>query len=114
MKYNISHIVLLLTTIVLVCCNNKNELPGEIIPEDKMVEVIAEIEFTQALIKLKLSSQDSIIDQKKLFNEVYSTFNTSEKQFNKSLAYYAKQPKVLDGIYVKVITKLSKKQAENQ
>ena len=99
---------------MLLSCSRDIKLPDDIIPEEKMVEVVAEIEFTQALIKLKFSNKDSLINQAQLFNEVYTKFNTSEKQFNKSLVYYSEQPEILDSIYVKVITKLSKKQAEEQ
>jgi hypothetical protein len=110
----IRHIIFIATTVLLLCCNNIIESPDDILPEEKMVEVIAEIEFTQALIKLKISTKDSLINQAQLFNEVFKKFNTSENQFNKSLAYYSEQPKTLDSIYVNVITKLSKRQAETQ
>ena len=115
MNLNTKYIYFLIIVVVLLSCSsNNNDLPNDIIPQDKMVEVVADIELTQALIKLKFSNKDSLINQSQLFNEVYATYNTSEEQFNKSLAYYSTKPKVLDSIYVKVVTKLSEKEAEMQ
>ena len=102
------------TLAILSCNNNNNVIPKDIIPKEKMVAVITDIELTEALIKLKFSNKDSSINQGKLFNEVYQNHNTSEEHFNESIEYYSKQPKVLDSIYVKVIAKLSQIQAENQ
>lgn len=95
------------------CGNEKNEIPSGIIPADKMIEVITEVELTQALIKLKYSHQDTI-NQKQLFTNVFEDFDTSEEQFNKSLTYYCKQPKLLMDMYVEVINNLSEKQAKIQ
>lgn len=106
--------ILITTFIFLSCGSKKQDVPNNIIAEDKIVDVIAEIELTQALIKLKFSNTDSLINQTKLFNEVYAKHNTSQEQFNNSLAFYAQEPKKMDTLYAKVITKLSEKQAENQ
>lgn len=103
-----------ITGIFLSCGSNKKEVPDNIIPKDKIVDVISDIELTQALIKLKFNNTDSLINQSQLFNEMYAKHNTSQEQFNNSLAFYAQDPKKMDTIYAKVITKLSEKQAENQ
>jgi uncharacterized protein DUF4296 len=112
MKLNLKHILFLIIPMVLLSCSTDDELPKDIIPENEMVNVLTEIELTQALIKLKFSDKDTLVNQTQLFNEVYTEHNTSEEQFNKSLDYYSKQPKVLDSIYVRVVTKLSEKQAK--
>ena len=96
--------------IVSVSCEEEKIVPPKnLILEDKMVEVITETELTQALIKLKLSNQDTI-NKQQLFKQVYADFNISEEQFNNSLAYYAQVPRDLMLIYEDVITKLSEKQ----
>ena len=98
---------------VFCSCNGKEDLPKNIIPEDKMVNVITEVELTQGLIKLKFSNQDSI-NQQELFGQVYDEFNITKEQFNESLTYYCQQPKLMEGIYNKVINNLSEKQAQDQ
>ncbi len=98
--------------------DESSEIPKNVIPEEKMIEVITEIELTQALIKLKFSvpdtTQGSAINKQELFNQVYKSFNTSEEQFNNSLTYYSEHPKLLMEMYIKVINNLSEKQGDYQ
>ncbi|MGB0881477.1 MAG: DUF4296 domain-containing protein [Vicingaceae bacterium] len=108
-KYTIIIIGLLLFS----CGANKEEIPAGIIPKEEMITVMTEIELTQALIKLKTSTQDTINEQQ-LFEEVYADFDISEDQFNNSLAFYCKDPKLLRDMYNKVIENLTKKQSEQQ
>ncbi len=95
------------------CSEGDNEVPDYLIEREKMVEVISEIELTQALVKLKFTSKDTINSQE-LYNQVYQKFDISEEQFNKSLAYYAKKPKATEGIYIEAIERLSVEQAERK
>ncbi|PCJ26802.1 MAG: hypothetical protein COA97_05260 [Flavobacteriales bacterium] len=111
MKNLIQYIYFTIIFLLISCADGKQEIPIDVIPEDKMVDVITEIEITQALIKLTLSTQDTI-NQQQLFDKVYEDFNISEEKFNKSLSFYCRQPKVMENIYVRVIISLSKKQAE--
>lgn len=94
-------------------CGANEEIPAEVIAKDKMVEVMTEIELTQALIRLKNSTQDTINEQQ-LFNEVYTAFDISENKFNTSLEYYCKDPKLLMNMYIQVMENLTKKQSEQQ
>jgi hypothetical protein len=114
MKNLLKYSSFLISIVVFISCgNNQKKVPEDIIVANEMVEVITEIELTQALIKLKFSNQDTV-NQQQLFNEVYKDFNVSEEAFNNSLTYYSKKPKLLEEIYVKVINNISKKQAKNQ
>lgn len=105
---------ILFFVVIISSCNNKEELPKDILPQEDLINVIAEVEMAQALIKLKFNTTDTIINQKAIFEDVFIEMNTTEEQFNKSLNYYSQQPKILLEIYEKVIIKLSKQQAENQ
>ncbi len=104
----------MIVLIAVSCGNGKEEVPEGVIPQEKMVEVLTEIELTQALIKLKFSKQDSTINQQLLFEEVYTDFSISKEQFNISLVYYCEHPKALEEMYVEVINNLSVKQTEFQ
>jgi hypothetical protein len=109
-------ILLKYTVIILVfvsCGNRGNKAPENIIQKDVMVEVITEIELTQALLKLKIANQDTI-NQNQLFEEVYDESDISEEEFNNSLVFYSKEPKLLEEMYIKVINNISKEQAELQ
>lgn len=98
---------------LLACGGGNSKTPEGVIPKDKMIEVIAEIELTQALIKLKSSTQDTINEQE-LYNEVYQDYNISQEKFNRSLKHYCENPKSLMNMYGKVIENLTKKQSEQQ
>ena len=96
----------------LSCGGGKNEAPEGVIVKDKMVEVMTEIELTQALVKL--NSFEEAIDEQQLYDDVFTSFNTSQEIFNKSLEHYCKDPKLLMEMYAKVIENLTKKQSEQQ
>lgn len=98
---------------LITSCNPQQEKAPNLIERDKMIEVISEIELTQALIKLKFSKKDTI-NSKELYHQVYEKFNISEEQFNSSLKFYCKTPKELEAIYAEAIELLSAKQPQNK
>ena len=113
MKNYLQYIIFIVSALVVISCQERKRIPDGIIPEDKMVEVITEVELTQALLKLKIANQDTV-NQKQLFEETYKDFGISEETFNNSLDFYCQDPKLLEEIYAKVINNISKKQAELQ
>lgn len=88
-------------------------MPKDVIQKDKMIDMMTEIELTQALIKLKYSTQDTI-NGAVLYNEVYKEFGVSKEVFNTSLSYYCEDPNTLMQMYSSVIENLTKKQSELQ
>ena len=109
------HLNLLLVSIIFYsCANSDNEIPNNIIPQEKLVDVITEMEITQALVKFKFTIKDSSINQSELFKEIYIEYNISKEQISNSIKYYTNQPKTMDSIYVKVIDRLSEMQAKDQ
>ncbi|MDG1476238.1 MAG: DUF4296 domain-containing protein [Vicingaceae bacterium] len=109
----LKYFLIIALTFWLMSCGGKDEIPAEVIPKEKMIDVMTEIELTQALIKLKYSTQDTINEQQ-IFNEVYTDFDISEEKFNVSITYYCKDPKLLMNMYIKVMENLTKKQSEQQ
>ncbi len=120
MNFKIKHISLTILLLGMLSCGDKEKLPKGILTEGEMVQVISEIELTQALIKLKFSIPDTStvdsmpINRQQFFNEVFDQFGISEEQFNKSLAHYCERPKVLEGLYTQVINELTIKQSDYQ
>ncbi|PCI99865.1 MAG: hypothetical protein COB15_03510 [Flavobacteriales bacterium] len=114
MKLMLKYLLFLTVTLALFSCEEKDEhVPEEILGRDKMIEVMVDVEMAQALIRFKLSRHDTI-NQNIIFKEVYEEHNTSEEEFNNSLAFYCKDPKGVEGLYIDVINKLSEKEAKNQ
>ena len=101
--------------LILLCsCSSQEEtFPEHLIKKEQMVDIIAEIELTQAFIKLKTAHTDSI-NQEVLYQNVFERFSVTKKKFNESLTYYASDPEQLEFIYDQVIIKLSEDEAEYQ
>jgi uncharacterized membrane protein len=113
MKDQLKYFIVLLTIMMSSCNNDVDIVPVGVMSKEKMVEVMAEIELTQALIKLKSSTKDTV-NEGQLYNEVYTTYSISEEEFNNSLEHYCKDPGLLMDMYGKVIENLTKKQSEQQ
>ena len=112
MKFYLKYIVVV-CGFLSSCKDDVETLPESIIARDKMVEVIAEVELTQALIKLKLSARDTLY-QKTLYSQVYQKFEISETEFNNSLHYYCSNPKEMMDVYLEAIERLSERQVEDR
>ena len=110
MKLYLKYIIIVFV-FLMSCTEEEETLPSNLIEREIMVDVISEIELTQALIKLKFTTQDTLNSQE-FYNQVYKEFNITEEQFNKSLAYYCKTPKGTESLYIDAIELLSEKQAK--
>ena len=104
---------LVFATALFACANDVQTIPEGVMTRNKLINVVVDVEVAQALIRFKLSREDTL-NQDQIFNEVYEKHQTSEEEFNRSLTYYCKDPKVVEGLYIDVITAISEKQAENQ
>jgi hypothetical protein len=113
MKDQLKYFIVLVTIVMFSCNSDADIVPEGVLGKEKMIEVMVEIELTQALVKLKSSTIDTI-NERQLYNEVYSAYNVSEEEFNNSLDHYCKDPKLLMDMYGKVIEDLTKKQSEQQ
>ena len=106
-------IVIIIVVGLITSCESEHTITPDLIERDKMVEVISEIELTQALIKLKFSNKDTINSQE-LYDQIYEKFKISEEEFNNSLAFYCKTPKQAESLYLEAIEVLTAKQVQNQ
>lgn len=99
-------------------CKQKTQIPPNILDEDKMVELITQLEITQAYFKIKSIGEDSLLFannyQEQLFDTIFSQHNISYEEFNSSLMYYSSEPKKIEEIYSKVLISLSEQQASFQ
>jgi hypothetical protein len=95
--------------IFYVSCSPKQD-KEQYLPKNNMAEIIAEMELTQAIFKVKqLNYQIDIVS---ITNDIYQRNNTSKEEFDLSLKFYAQSPKDIDEIYNEVIAILVRKQAE--
>lgn len=100
--------------IVFSSCNpNEKGFPNGVIEEEQMVEILTEVELTQAFVKLKMAEMDSI-NQEALYQNIFERYNVSQEKFNQSLKHYVTYPEILEDIYSRVIVRLSERQAETE
>jgi len=107
------YILLLIIIGVFLACGEEHSKPENILEREQIVDIIVELEITQALIKIKFGNTD-LSEKDYFFEEIYQEFHTSEEQINLSLKYYAQYPNILEEIYNEVITKLTAKQIMHQ
>lgn len=102
-------VVLILVIIAMGSCNNQS-----IIPEKDMVSILAKIQIIDASVQhQKYRSKFFDKDTIDYYSSTIKSFGYSKVQFDSSLSYYARNPKLLDAIYDKVIIELSKIETKN-
>lgn len=87
----------------------KEQKPGNILPEDKFIEVIKDMHLADAIISEK-GYKESRLDSGSYYNSVFKKHNISRREFDENLKYYANHPKQLSAMYEKVIVQLLKQQ----
>jgi len=113
MKY-IHAIAVVLIVILMAGCTeklNKNPpSPENLIPKDKMIELLTDIHLAEAAIfsKQKLGENIDIVKYDFYFF-ILEKYQISPEQFKQSFRYYQADLEVFDEIYMEVITLLSKK-----
>ena len=80
--------------------------PWGILSHDEMVAVLLDVHVAEAAMKI-VDSRAKRIEKQEYYNQVFVKHNITKKQFDKSLDWYARHPKLLVAIYDDV-----KKEAE--
>ncbi|MDF1672539.1 MAG: DUF4296 domain-containing protein [Vicingaceae bacterium] len=105
-------LILFLIIFLLASCGDDKELPKGVLPEDKMVDLMVELEIVQATLKYDAASEGLNPNYTKEYNKVFESYNINKKGFNISLDYYCSEPLKVKNIYDKVIVKLSENQGK--
>lgn len=105
-------ITFILFLLIIASCKSDNELPAGVLPEDKMVDLMVEMEIIQATLKYDAASEGLNPNYIKAFNKVFESYNIDKDGFNNSMDYYCSEPLKVRKIYDKVIVKLSENQGQ--
>lgn len=92
-------------------CNNDTP-PKDIIEEQKMVRVLADLHTIDGYISTLMYTDTLRVAGKNYYATVYKKHNISKSTFEKSLKYYSMQPVLLDSMYSKVEIILKKKEEQ--
>jgi hypothetical protein len=107
---NIVFCILILFT---ACHSKKKEISYQIIPEDKFVKLLIEYHLAGGIANSNLfRSEFKGTNKVTLSDSVLKNLGCSKAIFDSSVSYYASEPEKYDAVYDKVITELSRMQAE--
>lgn len=96
-----------------LACENSKKRPESIIPEDKMVLILIDIQILEATYNMRLIHEEDRNERmERYYQEVFENYKTSIALFNESYTYYEENPEILEGIYEEVLEKLEALETE--
>jgi len=91
--------------------NEKNNVPDDILPQEKMVSILSDMHIAEAISRNTIHLGDTNVQTViNYYSFIYKKHQISEDDFKKSYDYYMQHPLLLDSVYSDIITKISEKQ----
>ena len=91
------------------------EIPEGIIPEAKMVVILADMQISEAYLSDIRKTSERLKDSTLLYYKmIYKKNMITKDQFEKSLLFYKKDLENLEQIYTKVVVRLNELKAKNE
>lgn len=93
--------LLISSLVLLVCfsCGNKDRVPGNIIPREKMQLVLSDMMKADHFLTDYVLNHDTTKKREpesiKLYNQIFNIHDISAEEFYKSLSYYQEHPALL-------------------
>ena len=103
-------IIIVVLAIFFLGCKHEELKPSNVLPKQEMIQLIVEIELSQAAFKIK--NQDKKFDLDQVSNHIFEKHQTTSQNFDESLKYYTSRLSQMEEIYNEVISILSQKQVE--
>ncbi len=94
---------------LLMACSNAPSPPENLIPQDKMVQILKDVHLAeQRIIRLRLGSQDSsMIAYQVLEKDILKKYQADTGTYRASYRYYIAQPDKFKDIYKGVVDSLT-------
>jgi hypothetical protein len=98
---------------LLGCQSQDNQKPEDMIPQEKLVRVLADIHTAEALIESKVIYPDTALmtynqEQEKIFKKYHIT----QEQFKDTYNYYLRNLREMDALYEIVVDTLSMRESK--
>lgn len=102
-------IFVVLAVFMAACDKPVIEKPKKLIPRDKMIDIITDMHYAEALYQNRRYSSDqfSRFTEADFYYSILKKYNYADSVFEKSLIYYSSTPKEYEKIYSRVLNKLS-------
>jgi Domain of unknown function (DUF4296) len=101
--------LLILGFVLIVSCKN-NELPNDLIEEQKMIQIIADLHIIDGYMATLVYTDSIRINGKNFYATVYKSHKTTKAVYERSLKYYSMDPVRLDSMYNRVEYLLANKE----
>lgn len=104
------------TGLTVSACGGGEKPPGDLIPEDQMAKILADIHVAEAQVtNLQLRSLDSSVTvYGELQKKIWKKYNVDTLAYRKSYAFYTSHPAYLVKIYDKVEKNLEIREKRKQ
>jgi len=107
----LKYLIIFAVFCLVSCSKYKTNMSNDVIPPEKMVELLVDVHKADAYITLKTVSDfqnyQKIQKKNAFYNSIYVKYNTNQAKFDKSLSYYVQNPELFKTVYQKVIEKLN-------
>lgn len=94
------------------CVTEEVSVPAEIVQQDTLVEMLAEIQIMEAMKRVRSDRKSLDFDITKGYDFVFDKYNVSEGRFKKSMDFYARHQNLFEVIYDRVIIRITEIEAE--
>lgn len=117
-RYNIIFFILSFTFVL--SCNNTSQKDDAqssdtIIPREKMIVILADIQITEAYIDdLRKSGHQTKDTSMAYFKKVFKKHDITPDEFEQSLLFYKKDLENMDELYKNVVTRLNELKAKSE
>ena len=102
-------IISLAISCLLACGETTTELPKNIVPTDKMVKIMVDLQLIEGIIAVRDTKPEEV---NAYYQSIFDKYQISKEILDRNIQYYSERPEILEAIYQEVITELSKKQAK--
>ena len=99
-------------SIFLLACGEEQKqvaIPDNILPKEKMSQIIADIHIAEAEANLR-TLPDSSSKETISFQKIFEKDSITKQQYEESLSFYIDNPELLNEVYEEVLNDLSKMQ----
>ena len=114
MRFSVKTIGFVIAALFFSCSKPPVEKPEKLIHADKMIDMLVDVHLAESAFNTR-RSQDSLVMKSSSVDFYYSVlekYHVADSVFEKSLVFYASQPRKFEKMYRKVMNKLNEMEHE--
>lgn len=102
--------------LLLLACSEEDKRPGDLIPEEEMAKILADIHLEEAQVtNLQLRSLDSSVTvYEALQQKIWKKYKVDTLLYRKSYSFYTSHPTYLAEIYEQVEKNLDRREKKKK